>query len=110
MAARGDGVVNVISHPIGDQKFRVLRPAIVALGKANLILAQRFAMGIARILLVRRAEPDMAIDNNKCRRIIVVLECVEGLDELLGIVGVADSLDDPVVAAEAGRDVLTERE
>src|SRR5262249_35456772 len=74
-AARGDGAVNVVLDAVRYQELGVLRPPVVALGEANLILAQGLAMGFARIVLVRRAEPDMAVNDNKRRRLTVILEC-----------------------------------
>src|SRR5215471_16409266 len=44
----------VLAHRIGNEKLRVLRPAVSAFDRANLVLAQRLAVRRGSVLLVRR--------------------------------------------------------
>src|SRR5262249_49801729 len=65
LAASADAVAEMTVNRFGNQKFGVLRPAIVALGQPNLFLPQGLAMRSARVLLVRSPPGDMAINNNQ---------------------------------------------
>ena len=44
-AARSDAGREVLAHAVGDQELRVLRPAVAALGEADLVGAERLAVG-----------------------------------------------------------------
>jgi hypothetical protein len=43
----------VLADAVGDEELRVLGPAVVALGEADLLLAERLAVGFGGVLLVR---------------------------------------------------------
>src|ERR1700716_259456 len=54
-AACADSGSEVLTHGVGNQELGVLGPAVVALGEANPLLAQRLAMSRGSILLMRGA-------------------------------------------------------
>src|SRR5262249_6284520 len=67
-------------------------------------------MSGAGILLMRRAKPDVAVDNNKRWRIVATLECLQRLCQLLCVVGIVDPVHDPVIPAKPRRHIFTESE
>jgi hypothetical protein len=56
---RTDPGGEVLAHPVRNEKLRILRPTIGTLGEADFLIAQRFAMGCRRILLMGRAIADV---------------------------------------------------
>src|SRR5712671_5016040 len=48
-----------------DQELRVRRPAVADLGEPNLIFAQRLAVGLLGVMLVRRSPCDVAINDDE---------------------------------------------
>ena len=64
-AARADAVGEMLVHAVRHQELRILGPAVEPLGVSDLVLAERFAMGFGRVLLVRCAVADMALDNDQ---------------------------------------------
>src|SRR5713226_5037850 len=56
--------LEMLSHAVRHQEFRVLRPTVGTLGETNLFLAKRLAVGLLRILLMRRSISDMTIHND----------------------------------------------
>src|SRR3977135_4029007 len=64
-ATLADAVVKMLAHTIGHEELRVFAPAVVALGKADLFGAQRLTVRGRGILPVRRAEADMAVDDDE---------------------------------------------
>ena len=109
-AARADARCEVLAHAVGHEELRVLRPAVEALRRADLLFAQRLAVRGVRVLLVRRAVADVAVDDDQRRPAGRLLERRERALEHLQIVGVADARDVPAVADEARGHVLAERE
>ena len=97
-AALADHLGEVLLDPVGDEELRVLGPAVEALGLPDLLLAERLAVGLGRVLLVRRAVADVAVDDDQRRPLLLVLELVEGAGDQLEVVGVADPGDVPAVA------------
>ena len=67
LPARADTRLEMFAHAVGDEKLRVLRPAVMALGQLDFLLAQRFAVRRARILFVRSAVGDVAVDDDERR-------------------------------------------
>ena len=65
-------------------------------------------MGRGRIDLVRRAIADMAVEDDQGRPAFGLAEYRECILDPLEIVGVADPQHVPVIAEEAGRDILGE--
>ena len=51
--AGADAGREVLAHAVGDEKLRVLGPAVVSLGGLDLLFAERFTVGGVRVLLVR---------------------------------------------------------
>ena len=107
-AAPPDAVTEMLAHAVRDEEFRVLGPAVIALGKLHLVFAERLAVGGAGVLLVRRAIADVAVEDDERRPVVGAGEGRERRLELLGVVGVIDVQDVPTVAAEASADVLGE--
>ena len=63
--ARADPVGEVLVDAVGDQELGVLGPAVGALRLAHLLLAERLAVRLGRVLLVRRPVADVAVDDDQ---------------------------------------------
>jgi hypothetical protein len=98
----------VLADAVRDEELRILGPPIGPLGEADLLLAERFAMGGGSILLVRRAVADMAIQNDKGRAALRLMEYPESVLDQANVVGVADPQHVPSVTQEPRRNVLGE--
>ena len=109
-AAGADAGREVLADALGHEERRVLRPAVSALGQADFLGAERFTVGGAGVLLVRRAVGDVAVDDDERRAIGRVLERAERALEHREVVGVADPRHVPPVADEPRRHVVAERE
>ena len=107
-AAGADAGREVLADAVGHEELRVLGPAVAPLGEADLLVAERLAVRRARVLLVRRAVGDVAVDDDQRRAIGGALERPERALEHLEVVGVADAGDVPAVADEARRHVVAE--
>ncbi len=90
-------VGEMLVHAVRNEKLRILGPAIKPLGEANLFFAERFAMGRGCIVLVRRAIPDMAVENDKRWAALGLLEDLQRVFDKVGVVGVAYAQDIPAV-------------
>ena len=55
----------MLADAVGDEELRVLGPAVGALGEADLLLAERLAVGLGGVLLVRRTVADVAVQNDE---------------------------------------------
>ena len=64
-------------NAIRDEEFGVFRPAVVVLGQAYFLLAQRLAMGGAGVLLVRRPVGDVAVDDDQRGPVVGALKCAK---------------------------------
>jgi hypothetical protein len=82
----------------------------VTLGQPDLVLAERFTVRRARVLLVRRAVRDVTVDDDQRRAIGGVREGRERALEHLQIVGIADARDVPAVADESRGHVVAVRQ
>ena len=100
----------MLAHALRHQKLGVLGPAVAALGQADLLLAERLAMGGAGILLVRGAVADMAVDDDQGRHIVRASKSLDRLRQPSGVVGVADTLHVPAIGEEARRHIVAERQ
>ena len=98
----------MLAHAVGHQELRVLGPAVGAFGEADFLLAQRLAVRCGRVLLVRRAIADMAVQNDEGRAPLRLAKDVQRVLDALDVVGVADAQHVPAIAQEAGGDVLGE--
>src|SRR5439155_4945661 len=107
-AARADAGREPLAHALGDQELRILRPAVAALGEADLFLAERLAVGCGRVVLVRRAISDVAVEDDQRWTALRLPEGPEGLLDAAEVVGVAHAQDVPAVALEPRGDILGE--
>ena len=110
LAARADARLEMLAHSIGDEELRILRPAVMTLGQLDFLRAQRFSMRRARILLVRGAVGDVAVDDDESRSIGRLLERPERALEHLQVVGIAHARHVPAVAEKPRRHVVAVRQ
>src|SRR5215472_7820891 len=96
-APRPDALLEMLAHPIRDEELRLWRPAVVTLRQPDLFLAERFAVRSARILLVRRAVGDVAVDDDQGRPIARASEGPECTLQQLHAVHVADTRNVPAI-------------
>ena len=87
--ALADAVLEILVDAGGDQELRVLGPAIRLLGELDLFGAERLAVRLVAVLLVRRAVTDVALDDDQRRPRFLREETVDGGLQLFGIVRVA---------------------
>ena len=74
---------------IGHQKLRLLGPSVSALYKLYLILTQRLAMRLGRVLLVRGSVADVAVQDDQSGPTLRRLEGLNSLMDAGRIVGIA---------------------
>src|SRR5262245_33773237 len=86
----------------------VFRPAIVSFGKPDLFFAEGFAVGAARVLLVRRAISDMAVHDNQRRAILRALKVPESTGQHVEIVCITHSRDVPAVTDKTSSHIFGE--
>ena len=89
--------------------MRIFGPAVIFLGEFDFGLTERFAMSFVRILLVRRAVPDVRINNDKGRLVVVLLRVFVAAGKLQKIVGVSNAGDVPAVTDKPRHYVFAER-
>src|SRR5215510_3479733 len=106
--ARADAGIELFAHPVGNEKLRVFRPAIGALGQTYLFVAQRIAVRRRRVDLVRRAVADMAVQDDQRRPAVGSVEDLERVLNSVGIVGIADAQHVPPIGHETRRHVFGE--
>src|SRR5207253_5392723 len=107
-AARPDARGEVLADAIGDQELCVLRPAVAALGQANLLVTERLAVGRRRVVLVRGAVADVAVEDDERGAPLRLPEDAERVLDALEVVGVAHAKDVPAVGEKSRGDVLRE--
>jgi hypothetical protein len=95
--------VHVLGDFVRHEELCIGRPAVTLLGLANLLFAERFAVGAGRVLLRGRAVADVAVDDDKRRFLGLLERPLDGAVERLEIVGVGDMLDEPAVGLESRR-------
>ena len=83
-----DAGVEVRVHLVGHQERLVLRPAVEALGAADLLLAERLAVGAVGALLGRRTVGDPRVHDDQRGSVGLGLEPVEGPGQHPAVVGV----------------------
>ena len=66
-AALAKAVAQTVIDAFGHQKLRILRPAVETLCETDLLLAQRVAVSRRRVLLMRGAVTDGAVENDESR-------------------------------------------
>jgi hypothetical protein len=101
-------MAEVFEHTFRDVEFGVLRPAVIPFGVTDLVIAKRFAVGGAGVLLVGSAVGDVAVHDDQSRPVAGFEKGIEGAGQHLLIVGIADAGDIPAVGDEAGGDILAE--
>src|SRR5262245_15054653 len=106
--ARADAGIELFAHPVGNEKLRVFRPAIGALGQTYLFVAQRIAVRRGRVDLVRRAVADMAVQDDQRRPALGSVKDLERVLNAVGIVGIAYGQDVPSIGHETRRHVFGE--
>ena len=97
-------LVDAVRH----EELRVLRPSVAALGETDLLVAERLAVGLRRVLLVRRTVADVAVEDDERGAALRLPEHLERVLDAIDVVGVADAQDVPAVGEEPGGDVLGE--
>ena len=73
LAAFADALLEVVVDAVGHEELGVFGPAVVPLGQADFVLAQRLAMGGAGVLLVGGAPADVAVDDDQGRPVVGLL-------------------------------------
>ncbi len=107
-AACADPRLKMFINTVRHQEFRVLRPSIAALCKADLFFAERLAVSIGCVLLVWRTVTYMAVKNDERRPTLRFPEGFEGVFDAVSIVSIANPQNIPSITQEAGRHVLRE--
>ena len=110
VVALGDRLAEVLERLLGDEERLLAGPAVGLLGELDLLVAERRAVRAGRVLLVRRADRDVAADDDQAR---LVLDRAGGGERLLDAVQrhvLAEVLDVPAVRLVALADVLAHRE
>src|SRR5207249_5671195 len=109
-AAGPDARGEVLADAVGDQELRLLRPAVAALGQANLLFTERLAVGRRRVVLVRGAVADVAVEDDERGAPLRLPEDAERVLDALEIVDVAHAEAVPAVGEKPRGDVLGEGE
>src|SRR5437867_4126393 len=109
-AALADAAVDNLAHPVRDEEPGILWPAISAFREPHFLLAQRLAMSRGRVDLVGRAIADVTVEDDQGRPAFGLAEHRECILDPLEVVRIADPEHVPVIAEEAGRNVLGERD
>src|SRR6266566_1606841 len=108
-AALAHAVSELIVDAVRNQKLRVFRPAVISLHPFDFRFAQRLTLRFVRVLLVRRAVADVAVDNDERWPIVGLEEVFIRAPEHLEIVRIGDVRDVPSVARKARCYVFAER-
>ena len=90
----------------GTKKFLVLRPAVSRLGQPDFFFAQRRAVGVVAVGLVRGAESDHTAHLDQCRPVGRKLEIFYGGAKAVQIVDVVKFQYVPAVTGESLGHVL----
>jgi hypothetical protein len=104
--ARGKVLGNALRH----EELGIFRPAIDALGQANFLDTQRFAMRSRSVLAVGRAVTDVAVEDDEGGPTLRLPENVQCVFDAADVICVADAQHIPSVAHEPRGDILGERE
>src|SRR6266853_2093305 len=108
VAARSDSVLEVLINFGRREELRIFGPSVGALGKLYLVVAQRFAVSFSGVLLMRRAVPDVTIQNDKGGAACLLFEYIQSVLDTLDVVGVANSQNIPAIGQEPCCHVLCE--
>src|SRR5438034_3937538 len=72
---------------VGDVEVGVRIPAVVLLDEADLVLAERLAVCLLRVLSMRGPVPDVRADGNQARPLVVVGD-LDGARDPVGVVAI----------------------
>src|SRR5580693_4621022 len=106
--ARADATREVVVDIAGDEKFRILRPTISALGEAGLLFAEGLTVSFGGVLLVWGTVADMAVQDNKSGPSLRLAENFEGVLDAINVICVPDSQDVPSICKKSGGNVFRE--
>src|SRR5215831_8252396 len=81
MASSPGAGVEMLAHALRHQELCVFGPAVAALGKSNLLLAERLPVGCTGVLLVRSSVPDMTLQDDERRLVFDVPETLDAIGE-----------------------------
>src|SRR5262249_12113921 len=110
MASSPDAGVEMLAHALRHQELCVFGPAVAALGKSNLLLAERLPVGCTGVLLVRSSVPDMTLQDDERRLVFDVPETLDAIGEAPSVVRITNPMHIPTVGHEPRRYVLAEGE
>ena len=97
-----DGAERLV-HAVGHEEVRVRVPAQGLLREADLVLAQRGAVRLARAHLVRGGPADDRLDPDERRALLLLLGGLDRGPQGVEVVDVVDGLHVPAVGVEARR-------
>jgi len=93
-------VVDFTLNPIGVSEAVLVTGEAAAINTTNQQIAQGLTMRLAGVLLVGCTEPDVAVDDDECRRIVAMLERLKRAHQLLSVIGAADLSYCPTVSTK----------
>src|SRR5215813_5816595 len=96
----------VLSHAVRYVELGIRVPAVELLGQTHFLGTRRLAMGIARIVLVRRTVADVTMHDDQSWPILGVCKRLVGARQLVKVVGIAHRDDVPAIRCEARANVL----
>src|SRR3989442_1503754 len=105
-AACADSGGEVLADAVGDQEPCFLRPAVAALGEADLLVTERLAVGRCGVMLVRGAGADVAVGDDQGGGRLRLPEGAESLLHAIHVGGVTHPQGGPPRRGEPGGDVL----
>ncbi len=100
----------MLGHLGRNQELGIGRPAVNSLRLGDLVVAQRFTVGLRGAGLVRRAKANDAFDDDQRRAIVVGEETLIGVVDRGQVVGILHGEHMPTQAAESRRHVFAEGE
>ncbi len=100
--------LKVLAHTIGNQELGVGIPAVELLGQADLVGAERLAVGFLGILPVGSAVADVAVHDDQRGPVAGGEEGVERVGQQVEIVDVAHPEHVPPISQEPAGDILGE--
>src|SRR5262245_3520064 len=96
----------VVIDAVGYEELLVLGPSVTALGKTDLLVAERLAMRFGPILFIRGAIADVAIQHDERWPALRVPKDLESVFDAINVVGVAHPQHVPPIAQKPSCDVL----
>src|SRR5215204_6531772 len=96
-----DHAAEVLERLVGDEERILARPAVLLLGELDLVLAERRSVRARRVLLVRRAERDVAADDDQRWPVLDLLGLGDGGLDRVELHVLAEVLDVPAVGLVA---------